>query len=606
MSQSESPLHVQGDMCPDEKQLEAILAGFAPVPGTGFHERMRKAPWAAQAGQASAGSRWDLPLGKPLARWAIAGLLVVTLIAATPQGRALAQEILQFFTRAASGTREISSELAAVQLAFEDECGAALSPRCSIAEVRAMVDYDLLELGSLPEGMSFVGATGGPERVFLLYRGERGSVVLTQSPLAEEDAQDWPVGSDAEVEPVAVGEAAGEYVAGGWGPAVEAPDASVAWDDWPATQTLRWEKRGIRYTLTFHASKSGNGPVFARDDLVALAKNITAEPVASLPASDPGLPLQEIEQAAGFPVRELNWLPAGYAFDHATYSAERAVACLYYRYQDLDGWPLLTIAQANPGSIPNPADLLSSATYQGQPVAAVVEQSQVPIGGAVNRQGTLTVSGVDTSRLCGGESQSSNMSLFWETEERGFALFGNIDQYDGRAFLTALEMQRVAEGLTGVATLDPAASDPGRLLSVAAAESLAGFDMRSPALVPDGYEFSYAAYRNVDAPEVLLLYLGSTRDSIGRSHGYLISETTGSPNTLEQVAMGGDYEWTRVDGEPAVYRQMCWDDTSSGLDASCYLELSWFEAGLRFDVFANLPGAAVDREALFDMAESMR
>lgn len=605
MSQDQTSLRSQDEGRPDEQQLETLLASLTPVPGRGFYTRMRSSPWATQV-EVSARRRSAFPAGSAVARWVIAGLLLVALIAATPQGRAMAQGILRFFTRADSQTREISTEPAPARLLFQDQCGSALAARCSIEEVRSMVEFPLLELRGMPEGMDFVGATGGPDRVFMTYQGERGIVILAQAPRGEDELEDWAVGPAADVESVVVRGAAGEYVAGSWGPATQAPDASVAWDAWPATQTLRWQDQGIRFTLSFRAFKTGEGPVFGRDDLLGLAGSLTAEPVASLPASDPARPLQEIEQAAGFSIQEATWLPAGYAFDHATYSTEHALACLYYRYQDQEGWPLLTIAQANPGSMPDPADLLLSATYQGQPVAAVVEQSQVPIGGAVSGQGTLTVSGVDTSRLCGGGSQFPNLSLFWETEERGFVLFGNSDQYDGRAFLSLLEMQRVAEGLTGVATPDPAASDPGRLLSIEAAESLAGFNMRSPSQVPEGFEFSYAAYRDVEAPEVLLLYLGSTRDSIGRSHGYLVSETTGSPNTLEQVAMGGDYEWTTVDGEPAVYRQMCWDDTSSGLDASCYLELSWFEAGLRFDVFANLPGAAVDREALFDMAASMR
>jgi hypothetical protein len=51
---------------------------------------------------------------------------------------------------------------------------------------------------------------------------------------------------------------------------------------------------------------------------------------------------------------------------------------------------------------------------------------------------------------------------------------------------------------------------------------------------------------------------------------------------------------------------MCWDATVEGLDASCTLELSWFEAGIRFDIFGNLPGAEVGREALLAMAESMQ
>jgi hypothetical protein len=254
-------------------------------------------------------------------------------------------------------------------------------------------------------------------------------------------------------------------------------------------------------------------------------------------------------------------------------------------------------------------DLQVSAVYNGQPVEVVVDRRAVAIGGATGGLGELAITGVDTSRLCGGETQHANMSLFWGVDGLGYALFGSLDQYDGRGFLTTMEMQRVAEGLTGIPAIAADAVDPGRLASAADAENLAGFDVREPTRLPDGISFSYAAYRegtDADAPEVFLLYLASTRDSIGRSHGYLIAQTTGAPNTLEEVARGGGYEWITVHGEPAVYRQMCWDATAEGLDASCNLELSWLEDGIRVDILGNLPGAEVSREALLEMAESMQ
>lgn len=590
---------------PDQAQLEAMLGEMRPSPGGRFYRRMARAPWADRSADRLPMSRRPVPRST-VALALAAALLAVTLVAATPQGRALAQSVLRFFTRLQGDTQEIASEGAPARLPFQDVCGSVLFPRCSVAQVREMVGFPVLELGRAPQDMSFVGASGGPERVFLLYRGIRGSVLLAESPVESDDAADWEVGAGASVESVIIRGVAGEYVQGAWGGVGEVEDASVAWDEWPAAQTLRWEENAIRYTISFRASKSGNGPVFGRDDLVGFAVGLTSETVASLPASAPSSSIEEVAAQAGFGVTQPAWLPAGYTFDHATYSTEHRAACLYYHYLDLEGWPLLTIAETDAGGLPALADLQTVALFNGQPVQVAVDQQTVAVGGAAGGQGLLAITGVDTSTLCGGEAQHANMSLFWEAGGRGFVLFASIDQYDGRGFLTPLEMQRVAESLTGVSTIPAGTVDPGRLPSLEAAETLAGFDLRSPSRVPDGFAFAYAAYRVDDAPEVVLLYLAPTRDSIGRSHGYVLSQTTGSPNTLEEVALGGGYEWISVHGEPAVYRQMCWDETAEGLDANCYLELSWFEAGIRFDVFANLPGAEVSREALLDMAESMQ
>lgn len=593
------------DTGPEEGLLESALRNIELNPSAPFYARMKQAPWAARPAAFPTKARPRLP--RPaLALSLVTALVVVGFVLATPQGRAWAQTVLQFFARSESDSRQISSEEATAPLAFQDDCGSMAYPRCSVAQVRAMAGFPIRELGSAPEGMSFVGASGAPERVMLLYRGERGSITLAQSPSASDAPDEWPVGAGADVEPVTVHGSAGEYVQGTWGGAGLPEDALVTWDESPATQTLRWQEGGIRYTISFSASKTGSGPIFGRDDLVGFAESLTSESVAVVPAVPHATSIEEIAAQAGFPVTEPAWLPAGYAFDHATYSSEHQAACLCYRYLDLEGWPLLTVAEIGTGVLPAIGDLQTVVLFNGQPVEAAVDQQMVSVGGAAGGQGQLAITGVDTSRLCGGEAQHANMTLLWQAVDRSFAVFASIDQYDGRGFLTRLEMSRLAESLTGVSTIPPDALDPGRLPTIEAAERLAGFDLLAPTRVPEGFAFAYAAYREIGDPEVTLLYFSSTRDSIGRSHGYVLTQTTGSPNTLEEVAMGGGYEWTTVHGEPAVYRQMCWDATAEGFDAACYLELSWYEEGLRFDVFANLPGPEVSRQALLAMADGIR
>jgi hypothetical protein len=218
--------------------------------------------------------------------------------------------------------------------------------------------------------------------------------------------------------------------------------------------------------------------------------------------------------------------------------------------------------------------------------------------------------------VCGRHDLVSHHALLWQANGKSYVISALFDAYDGRSFLTRLEMRRMAEALTGVSTIPADTPDPEYLSSAAAAGALAGFDVKAPSLMPADMRFAYAVYRDTDAPfsplsmanggsEVILAYFGPTFDSLERRHGYLFCQNTSPANTLEEMALGGG-EWVKVNGLPAVYSQVCWDETSGGGDTGCNLSLSWLdENGIRFDIFAYLPGA-LEKETLIDIAESMR
>jgi hypothetical protein len=70
-------------------------------------------------------------------------------------------------------------------------------------------------------------------------------------------------------------------------------------------------------------------------------------------------------------------------------------------------------------------------------------------------------------------------------------------------------------------------------------------------------------------------------------------------------ALGGG-EWVSVNGQPAVFSQVCWDNIANGGDASCNLSLSWVdEKGIRLDLKAYLPGS-LDKAAFIAIADSVR
>ena len=78
---------------PDESQIEELLGKIQPVPGEEFRKKMEQAAWRFDAEKRPAGR----------IRWKTAAALMVvaalTGLFASPQGRAWAQEVFQFFTK---------------------------------------------------------------------------------------------------------------------------------------------------------------------------------------------------------------------------------------------------------------------------------------------------------------------------------------------------------------------------------------------------------------------------------------------------------------------------------------------------------------------------
>src|SRR5688572_24222400 len=189
---------------------------------------------------AQRGEKMDSPKRRRLQRTAFAILIIAALLTIafiTPQGRAFAQSILQFFVRTETDTLPVPpvptepvtwvemtpgvvhpTKTALPPMAiFADDCGDFPNPTCSVEQMREKVDFEVKELRSIPEGMYFIGATGGPDTVFLKYEFENNSGGLT---IFEERWSGQPaegtseVGASAIVEPVHIDDLDGEYFRG--------------------------------------------------------------------------------------------------------------------------------------------------------------------------------------------------------------------------------------------------------------------------------------------------------------------------------------------------------------------------------------------------------
>ena len=175
-------------------------------------------------------------------------LLVITL--ATPQGRAFAQNILQFFTRAESNTFELEpSQIVPLETAQADATAVPPSPLISVAEAEAQVGFDALELPSVPNGFEYLGARLYGNAISIEYQaqGGGGNLIIIQSPDGFNQS-DWDqVPADAVI-PVTIGDLDGEFTQGTF---VVYPNAtSATWNPEAPILRLRWVKDGIWFEMT--------------------------------------------------------------------------------------------------------------------------------------------------------------------------------------------------------------------------------------------------------------------------------------------------------------------------------------------------------------------
>jgi len=206
-------------------------------------------------------------------------MMVTLVFAATPQGYAVAQDLLQFFTR----TKGDSYYEPVSDLTFEDttpfhaECGISIHPTCSVEQIRGMVDFEVKEVGALPEGLYFIGSTGGPDFVELKYGYANrldGNLHVGVEAVGRPSAVGTGItAKSANVQQVQIGNLPGEFFTG---ILFQDEQGNVTWLPDDPTSTLRWEDGGSTYTLVYY---SRSIPL-TKEQLIAVAETLTTEPLA--------------------------------------------------------------------------------------------------------------------------------------------------------------------------------------------------------------------------------------------------------------------------------------------------------------------------------------
>lgn len=225
------------------------------------------------------GEKMNATTPRPVSRLALAGLMVLTLFAiafATPQGRAFAQGVLQFFVRADQDRYPLQPW----QMTPPAQTSTSPFP-FSVQDAESRAAYDVFSPVDVPVGMVFVGA-GYDAKYHIVSQafGQSADYVeltLWQQPLEH----DQPcgditqicenmlganfVGASAYIEPVQLDNGlTGEYLEGVW----ELTDNGPVWNPTPFSKMLRWQTDTMIFKVVY------NGIDLTRDDLAALAGSI--------------------------------------------------------------------------------------------------------------------------------------------------------------------------------------------------------------------------------------------------------------------------------------------------------------------------------------------
>lgn len=178
----------------------------------------------------------------------VALLTVVTLL--TPQGRAFAQSVLQFFRRAESNSFELEpSQIVPIETAQADATAVPPSPSISVAEAEAQVGFDVLELPLVPQGFNYLGARLYGKTISIEYeaKGGGGNLIIAQS-LDGYNQSDWDQVPADEISFVKIGELDGEFTQGTF--VVYPNDTSATWNPDAPVLRLRWVDNGIWFEMT--------------------------------------------------------------------------------------------------------------------------------------------------------------------------------------------------------------------------------------------------------------------------------------------------------------------------------------------------------------------
>lgn len=286
-----------------------------------------------------------------LAALTVASLLAVAFI--TPQGRAFAQSVLQFFRRAETNSFPVEViEPNPLELTAEPP-----TSLITVMEAEIRAGFDVAELPFVPNGFTYLGARMYRDAVSLEYeaQGGGGNLILMQSKDGFVES-DWDKVPGDAIVPVRIGGVSGEFAQGTF--VVPAGEASATWNSSAAILRLRWIKDGIWFDLT----KYGDVEAIEYLDqagMIELAERVTTNPFS--------LTMDEVKRYADYQVL----MPEGMTFLGAAF--DPALKMTLLSFGDSESERIILIKQ-------QPIDSPETCTLCGL-VGASASVQQVQING---------------------------------------------------------------------------------------------------------------------------------------------------------------------------------------------------------------------------------
>jgi hypothetical protein len=592
---------------PDENKMEELLGNIQPVPSGRFHQIMQQAVWRVDGRKRVVTKMVHLKT-----TFAIVFLIALTALFVTPQGRAWAQEVFQFFAKINSTTVEIpesqsklleedvnkrydlplvpifiptvSPEMAALPGCEIPQRSQAYS--CQITLAESQLGFDLKELPSKLEewNFDFINVDTNSNSSIIGYSMEApyfGTLYLWQGVgdfpnIYGKDP--WSVVPADKVEVVRIGNYNGEYVRGSFGQSTDGK--KLIWDDSDFHQRLAWSDGTRWYFIELWSAhphlRNTRNTVKDRDQLIELAEslvNSSEEKTGGLD-SDPlystVYSISDAEKISGFDLKAPTLLPLGINFESARdYSYNDEIRLFYGINHEL-------------------------VIYAWKDTS--LDLNKIPDSLNTNYK-TVKIKG---QKAFFGWSEGSYLFLWWQEDGINYQMHyyqyysGEIDQK---------KMIAIAESMQDIDDFRKKESRPYEYVSIY--EQALGLDVKEFAETPAKWSFD-SVWPDVRAGCILLFYRSVTEPGGLMVHQCLTDQyfnVSDIPsNKIQRVRIGsskgvyaaGDF----VTGDNG---QLIWDP------ASRLKRLYWQEDGIWIQMSISGETAALyNREDLISLAESLR
>jgi hypothetical protein len=327
---------------PDEIQIEILLENLTPDISLRLEKRLASAPWTPRSIRRH---RVFIIVYSTL-------FLLSAFLILTPQGRAVAQTLLEYFTRTDQQSFLLPEEdlagfyspvptyvLSLIEVTPQPSLSSlgvnCSSPEtigtytCEIQQTENQLGVDLKEFSSIPTSWSFMGVYA-PLKNYISINYQSGGGYLT----LRQGIGDFPTDSDWEKVPasavhqVKIGKYSGEYVIGYF--SLLNGSKEITWVNDGTTQRIRW-KEEERWFEIFEANGPGVTGYMDQQTLIKLAANMVYQPEQLDEVDFDFIPnIALAERISGFDIKEPMLLPKDITFDYAAYDSQWHSVTLIY------------------------------------------------------------------------------------------------------------------------------------------------------------------------------------------------------------------------------------------------------------------------------------